>query len=73
MQVFTVEVLTFCAGVHCKHYPSVGKPELYLHERNKILSSPSKDKERDELMMQLTAAVEEVQGIHLDISKYKLI
>lgn len=57
-------------GVHCKVYPRVGKPELYLHERNSVLAqtvTSADDKAR--LVERMQQAVDELGTVALDISK----
>lgn len=57
-------------GVHCKLYVRVGKPELYLHERNRCLAGPISSKaDRKELVKRLQKTVDELGEMTLDISK----
>lgn len=52
-------------------YPSVGKPELYLHERYRILGVTLSDDDKSSLIESLDTAVEGISEAHIDISKSK--
>ena len=55
-------------GVHCTQYPSVGKPELYLHESYKTLATPLKNGEiRERLEDSLYTATKDLPDIQLNI------
>ena len=65
--------LTLFAGVHCTTYASVGKPELYLHERYPVLADTEiSEEDRAILTESLENAVEGVPNVHIDISKCDL-